>query len=58
MTTIMNMLSQNASVMAYDYVFRICALLFIVSIPILFLVGRTRVLVAASSPPLALAEAA
>jgi DHA2 family multidrug resistance protein len=58
MTTIMNMLSQNASVMAYDYVFRICALLFIVSIPILFLVGRTRVPVAASSPPLALAEAA
>jgi DHA2 family multidrug resistance protein len=58
MTTIMNMLSQNASVMAYDYVFRICALLFIASIPILFLVGRTRTPVAAITAPQALAEAA
>jgi DHA2 family multidrug resistance protein len=56
--TIMAMLSQNASVMAYDYVFRICALLFIAAIPILFLVGRNRTPAAASAAPLALAEAA
>jgi DHA2 family multidrug resistance protein len=56
--TIMNMLAQNASVMAYDYVFRICALLFIAAIPILFLVGRTRTAAAAGAVPQALAEAA
>jgi MFS transporter, DHA2 family, multidrug resistance protein len=56
--TIMNMLSQNASIIAYDYVFRICALLFIASIPILFLVGRTRMPAVASTAPQALAEAA
>jgi MFS transporter, DHA2 family, multidrug resistance protein len=56
--TIMAMLSQNASVMAYDYVFRICALLFIAAIPILFLVGRNRTPAAASAAPQALAEAA
>jgi MFS transporter, DHA2 family, multidrug resistance protein len=58
MTTIMNMLSQNASVIAYDYVFRICALLFIVAIPILFLIGRTRTPAVASAPPQAIAVAA
>jgi DHA2 family multidrug resistance protein len=58
LTTIMNMLSQNASVMAYDYVFRICALLFIAAIPILFLVGRKRTPAAASVASQAMAEAA
>jgi MFS transporter, DHA2 family, multidrug resistance protein len=49
LTTVMNMLSQNASVIAYDYVFRICALLFVASIPILLLVGRSGVPVTKSA---------
>ena len=58
MTTVMKVLSQNASVMAYDYVFRICALLFIAALPILFLVGRSRLPAAASAAPQQMAEAA
>jgi DHA2 family multidrug resistance protein len=40
MGTLMNLLSQSASVMAYDYVFRLCAVLFLVAIPLLLLVRR------------------
>jgi MFS transporter, DHA2 family, multidrug resistance protein len=38
--TLMNMVSQSASVIAYDYVFRLCALLFLAAIPLLLLVRR------------------
>jgi DHA2 family multidrug resistance protein len=57
--TIMGMLNQNASVMAYDYVFRICALLFIAALPVLFFAGRsTAAATAVAVAPRVLAEAA
>jgi hypothetical protein len=40
MGTLMHMVSQDASVIAFDYVFRICALLFIAALPILLVVRR------------------
>jgi hypothetical protein len=40
MGTLMNQLSQSASVIAFDYVFRVCALLFLGAIPLLLLVRR------------------
>jgi DHA2 family multidrug resistance protein len=38
--TLMNLVSQAASVIGFDYVFRLCALLFLGSIPLLLLVRR------------------
>ncbi|HTX56414.1 MAG TPA: DHA2 family efflux MFS transporter permease subunit [Candidatus Acidoferrales bacterium] len=58
-TTLMSLLSQAASVTAYDYVFRLCALLFIAAIPLMLFVQRAPVPAAASSPvPQPMAEAA
>lgn len=60
LTTLMGMLSKDASVIAYDYVFRLCALLFIASIPLLLLMRRGAAAAAASAgeAPEALPEAA
>ncbi len=59
LTTVMSMVQQNASVMAYDYVFQMCALLFIVAIPVLLLAGRKQPIPATSTAtPQPLAEAA
>jgi DHA2 family multidrug resistance protein len=57
-TTMMKMISQNASVIAFDDVFRLCALLFLAAIPILLLVRRGAAPAAAESVPQPLAEAA
>jgi len=58
MPTMMKMLSQTASVIAFDDVFRLCALLFLGAIPILLLVRRGTAPVAAAAVPQPLAEAA
>ena len=41
MATLSMLLLQSATVMAYDFVFRISALLFVVAIPLLFLIRRS-----------------
>lgn len=56
--TLVQLLSQAASVTAYDYVFRICALLFIAAIPLMLFVRRTTSAAAAAAAPSPLAEAA
>jgi DHA2 family multidrug resistance protein len=53
-----HMVSQGASVMAFDYVFRVCALLFIAVIPLLLFVRRGAAPVAESPEVEAVAEAA
>ncbi|HUA09311.1 MAG TPA: DHA2 family efflux MFS transporter permease subunit [Candidatus Acidoferrales bacterium] len=55
--TLVSLLSQNASVIAYDFIFRLCALLFVFAIPLMLFVRRdpTAVAGAAARP---LAEAA
>lgn len=55
--TLMNLLSQAASVTAYDFVFRLCALLFIAVIPLMLFV-RANPAAAPSSAAVPLAEAA
>jgi MFS transporter, DHA2 family, multidrug resistance protein len=51
--TLLSLLSQSASVIAFDYVFRICAILFICAIPLMFLVRRANVPATAAEAPLA-----
>jgi MFS transporter, DHA2 family, multidrug resistance protein len=53
--TLMTLLSQAASVTAYDFIFRLCALLFIAVIPLMLFVRRDP---AAAAPAQPLAEAA
>jgi MFS transporter, DHA2 family, multidrug resistance protein len=57
LTTLMNLLSQAASVTAYDYIFRLCALLFIAVIPLMLFVRRDPA-AAQTSASTPLAEAA
>jgi len=54
--TLMTVLSQSASVIAFDYVFRVCALLFLAAIPLLLLMRRGEA--PASSTPQPIAQAA
>jgi len=54
--TLMSLLSQGASVIAFDYVFRVCALLFLGAIPLLLLMRRGEA--PANSAPQPIAEAA
>lgn len=54
LTTLMALITQSASVIAYDYVFRVCAFLFIAAIPLmLFVRGGTTAAPASESAPLA-----
>ena len=55
--TLTSIVSQAASVAAFDYVFRLCALLFIVAIPLMLAVRRGDTSPAAAKPQ-AMAEAA
>jgi DHA2 family multidrug resistance protein len=41
------MVDQNATVVAYDYVFRFCAIVFLISIPTVFLLAKPRTIAAA-----------
>ncbi len=41
------MVDQNATVVAYDYVFRFCAIVFLISIPTVFLLAKPRAVAAA-----------
>jgi len=54
--TLIALLSQAATINAYDYVFRLSALLFIAAIPLIVLVGRPQA--AAAAPPAAAAAQA
>jgi MFS transporter, DHA2 family, multidrug resistance protein len=57
LTTLVYLLSQAASVTAYDYVFRICALLFIAAIPLMLFV-RSGIATRAAGAAMPVAEAA
>jgi MFS transporter, DHA2 family, multidrug resistance protein len=56
--TLTSLLSQSASVIAYDYVFRVCALLFIGAIPLMLFVRRGTAPASPSTVPQPVAEAA
>lgn len=55
--TLVTLLSQAASVTAYDFIFRLCALLFVVAIPLMLFVRRDAAAAPSAEQP-AMAEAA